>query len=239
MISFVVPAYNEEQTLPACLERLTAAATRRGRPFETIVVDDASTDRTAEVARARGTRVIAVACRQIAATRNAGARAARGDVLVFVDADTRVGEDALRGVVRAIEGGAVGGGARVSFDDVPGPARIALRAFIALYHGLGLAAGCFLFARRAAFEAAGGFDERYFASEEVRLSRALRRLGRFVILRERVLTSGRKLRMHRLAGIPQLLRIALRGPRALRRREGLDLWYDGRREPAGDDPARP
>ena len=59
-----------------------------------------------------------------------------------------------------------------------------------------LAAGCYVFCTRAAFEAAGGFDERLFATEEIALSRALARHGRVVILRETVVSSGRKLRTH-------------------------------------------
>ena len=94
-----------------------------------------------------------------------------------------------------------------------------------------LAAGCYLFCTRAAFEAAGGFDERLFATEELTLSRALARQGRVVILREAVVSSGRKLRTHSAWEIVQLLAaVARQGPQALRSRERLELWY-GRRRP--------
>ena len=71
------------------------------------------------------------------------------------------------------------------------------------------------------------------------MSRALRRRGRFVVLRESVTTSGRKLRAHSAREILGLLaRLARVGPRALRRREGLEVWYgERRRDPAG--PAEP
>ena len=94
-----------------------------------------------------------------------------------------------------------------------------------------LAAGCFVFCWRSAFAATGGFDERLFASEELAFSGALKRQGRFVVLREAVLTSGRKARM--LSGrqtLCLLLRLAWRGPAAVRQREGLELWYGGQRE---------
>jgi len=71
--------------------------------------------------------------------------------------------------------------------------------------------------------------ERYFASEELHLSRALKRQGRFVIVRAPVVTSARKLRLfsaHKLLG--HVLRFMVHGPKALRQREGLDLWYDDR-----------
>ena len=92
------------------------------------------------------------------------------------------------------------------------------------------AAGCYVFCTRAAFETAGGFDERLFVAEEIALSRALQRLGRFVILRERVLTSGRKMRTHSAWELVRLLGGFVRyGPSLLRSRERLSLWYGERR----------
>ena len=96
---------------------------------------------------------------------------------------------------------------------------------------LGFTGGCFLFAQRSAFEAAGGFDERYFASEEIHLKLALGKLGRFAVVPAAVITSGRKLRIFTAGQIlRQVLRLALRGLPAVRRRDGLDFWYNGQRE---------
>jgi GT2 family glycosyltransferase len=96
---------------------------------------------------------------------------------------------------------------------------------------MGFAAGCFIFARRDAFESVGGFDEDYFASEEIHLSRALKRKGDFRIISGFVTTSGRKARMFSGREILfQLLRFARGGPAALKRREGLEFWYGGERE---------
>ena len=79
--------------------------------------------------------------------------------------------------------------------------------------------------------AVGGFDETFYASEEIWLSKALRERGRFVIVRHPVLTSGRKLRMNSaLSMLATALVLLLKGPRSWQRRDGLDLWYDGRRE---------
>ena len=233
MISFIIPAYNEEALLGATLATLNQSARALGEPFEVIVVDDASTDRTPEIAREHGARLVQVKVRQIAAARNAGARAARGDVLVFVDADTLVPAEVLRGVRRALEAGAIGGGARVTLEGVPLLGRPAVGLFTFCYFHLGFAAGCFIFVRREAFETAGRFDEQFFASEEVHLSRALRGLGRFVLLPDRVISSGRKARMYSLFHILRLLlRVLIGGTNQLRRREGLEIWYDGRREEA-------
>jgi hypothetical protein len=81
-----------------------------------------------------------------------------------------------------------------------------------------------------AFRAAGGFDERLFGAEEAALSRALRRQGRFVVLRECVTTSGRKLRAHSAREILGFLaRLALAGPKGVQQRKGLEIWYGERR----------
>src|SRR5262245_44042640 len=74
MVSSGSPAYNEEQFLGRTLAALNVAAESLDQPFEVLVVDDASTDRTAAIACELGARVVPVAHRQIAATRNAGAR---------------------------------------------------------------------------------------------------------------------------------------------------------------------
>lgn len=235
MISFVVPAYDEERVLGATLDSIHAAARIAGEPYEIVVADDGSTDGTAEVAQARGARVVTVAHRQIAATRNSGARAARGDLLFFVDADTLVDERVLRAALAAMRSGAVGGGAGLRFDGrVPLLARTFTAALLAFSRAARLACGCFVFVRREAFEAVGGFDEGLFGAEEWALSRALAARGRFVILREAVTTSGRKLRTHtNLEHLRLFARIAVRGRRMLGDRRGLDLWYGERRDDPG------
>jgi GT2 family glycosyltransferase len=94
-----------------------------------------------------------------------------------------------------------------------------------------LGAGAFLFTSRKNFDAIGGFDEQFFIGEEIYFSFALRRLGRFKVLREPVVTSGRKLRMYSGRHIfSKTLSILLGGPNAARSRRKLDLWYDGKRE---------
>jgi glycosyltransferase involved in cell wall biosynthesis len=230
-VSFVIPAYNEERLLGRTLSAIDQAAEALGEPVDVVVVDDASTDRTAEIARAHGARVVSVTCRQIAATRNAGARAAHGELFVFVDADTVVTAAAVAAAVAAMRGGAVGGGCAFRFDGrVPPYGRVLAAVAVPLYRALGLASGCFLFCTRDAFHAVGGFDEALFGAEEAAMSRALGRHGRFVILREFVTTSGRKLRAYsgrEALGI--LLRLAIAGPKGVRRPDGLDIWYGERR----------
>ena len=233
MLSFIVPAYNEEHELPRALAAIRAAAEASMQPYEVIVVDDASTDATAQIAKSAGAVVIPVHYRQIAAVRNAGARAARGDVFFFVDADTSISSAHVLGAQAALAAGCAGGGARVTTDgSVPLWARVFVHVFSAFYFtAANLGAGAFLFTTRENFEAAGGFDEQFFAGEEVYFTMALKKQGRFKLIREPIVTSGRKLRMH---SAPQILGgfvgIIFRGKRGVRSRDKLDLWYDGKRE---------
>src|SRR5438874_2816119 len=232
MISFIIPAHNEEFELSSTLAAIHAAASSAAKPYEIIVVDDASTDATAEIAARAGAKVIRINRRQIAAARNAGARASQGEYLFFVDADTRINRAHVTEGIAALEAGYAGGSARVAMDGfVPMWGRVLLRGFSGLYFGLNLGAGAFLFTTRRNFEAIGGFDEQYFVGEEVYFSLELRKLGRFKVLREPIVTSGRKLRMY---PAKQFLReffgVIVGGPRAVRSRAKLRLWYDGKRE---------
>src|SRR5947208_10158257 len=164
MISFIVPAYNEEHELLDTLAAIRAAAFGAALPYEIIVVDDASTDATPQIASGAGAKVIPINRRQIAASRNAGGRAAQGEYLFFIDADTRISRAHVTQGLAVLEAGYAGGSARVALDGfIPIWGRDLLRAFAALYFGLNLVVGAFLFTTRRNFEAIGGFDEQYFA----------------------------------------------------------------------------
>jgi len=232
MISFVVPAYNEEALIGRTLDALHVAGKSLSEPYEIVVADDASTDRTAKIAEQMGARIVSVTLRQIAATRNAGAREAQGDKLIFVDADTVVTSKVVRAAVDSMTHGAVGGGCAVDFDGrVPRWAALVSPVLIRIFRATGIACGCFLFCTREAFDAVSGFDETLFASEEITMSRALKRQGRLVVLRETVTSSGRKLRMYSGRDVLRLFGgILLTGPKALKSRDALEVWYGGRRE---------
>src|SRR5256885_13904713 len=114
MISFIVPAYNEEAELPGTLRAIHSSAI--GYEYEIVLVNDGSTDATAIIGTQFGAGDISIERRQIAGARNAGAKASRGDVLIFVDADTLIGSEHVRGTIDALEDGIACGGSRVDFD---------------------------------------------------------------------------------------------------------------------------
>ena len=223
MLSFVIPAYNEERYLGATIAAIHDAMKEVGARYEVVVADDASTDHTAQVAANCGARVVRTEKRQIAGTRNAGAGAAHGD--------TRVNAAVVRGLIDALASGAVGGGAAVRFDSAPRWANAFLAFLVPVFRAMRWAAGCFLFCTREAFDAVRGFDEAYYASEEIHISRALGRRGRFVVLREAVTTSGRKTQAYSFWASTRLgLRLLLGGLGSVKsRRATAAFWYDGKR----------
>ncbi len=148
-----------------------------------------------------------------------------------MDADTKVNEAVVRAALREMDDGVVGGGAGVRFEGAPKWVDAFMLAFVPAFRLARLAAGCFVFCRRDAFEAVGGFDETVFAGEEIVLSRALKRRGPFVILRESVLTSPRKLENR---SFWTMLRITAKlavngGIGGVKRREHAGFWYEEER----------
>ena len=239
-ISVIVPAFNEEKLLPATLQSIRTALdalTPLRWDTELIVCDNNSTDRTAEIARAAGARVVFEAVNQIARARNTGAATATGDWLIFVDADSHPSPELLSDVAEAIRGGhCLAGGCTVVMDGISTIGARGTRLWNWISRRFRYAAGSFIFCNAEAFRAVGGFNEQLFASEEIDLSRKLKRLarkrGREIVILDRhpLLTSGRKLHLYPLRQhLRFLVRTLLTGKRNLRRRDACPTWYDGRR----------
>jgi glycosyltransferase involved in cell wall biosynthesis len=229
MLSFIVPAHNEELWIGECLHSIRATMERVGESYEVIVVDDASTDSTHQIAQQVGVRTLQVELRKISAVRNAGAGAARGEVFFFVDADTQINERAVSAALAALRSGAVGGGCLFGLSG-PLPLWGRIIHSLALIPGrlLRYAGGCFLFCTRDAYSATGGFSERLYAGEDLAFIEALKKIGRFVVPKPMVVTSGRKFAVVGPWEVIMLLaRIAVRGPH-YESEKVLDFLY-GRR----------
>ena len=231
--SIIVPAYNEEALLAETLGQLKVAMAAQALQGELIVADNNSTDRTAEIARANGAQVVFESINQISRARNAGARVAQGRYLVFVDADTQIAPALLGKALDNLESGhCVGGGAVVVLDSgMHVGARLVLRCWNWLSVQMSLAAGCFIYCRRDDFERCGGFSEQVYASEEIWLSRCLKRAGRkdgrlfCVIGAPGALSSGRKLHWYGHGAQLALLLVLLLFPFLVRYKRFCGFWY--------------
>lgn len=231
-VSFVIPAWNEAANLPVTLGAIRESMAGLPWSWEAVVADNASDDGTAEIAAREGARVVHEPFRQIARVRNRGASEARGRYLLFVDADTQVTPDLVRRALGALDsGGVVGGGALLSMTASGRLGRLFLAPWLWASPRLGLASGAFVFCRREAWEAVGGFDERVYASEEIWFSRAVKRWGRARGLRFEVFpdlaveTSGRKLEGWGALRVTVQFVLLTLCPWLTRSRRACFLWY--------------
>ena len=239
-ISIIVPAFNEEKLIERSLQSIRSAAAaflQVGWEYEIIVCDNNSSDRTGEIARAEGACVIFEPVNQISRARNAGAAAAEGEWLIFVDADSFPSAQLFAEMVAQIQSGrCVGGGATVELDQ---PARWAIGPICAwncLSRWQCWMAGSFIFCQARAFRELGGFSCELFVAEEIDFSKRLNRLAqsrrqRVIILHRHPLkTSARKIHLYSFGEyILFLLRSFLGLGRTFRDREACTPWYDGRR----------
>lgn len=191
-VSVIVPVYNGGNFLPKCLDALFASDYS---PFEVIVVDDGSIDDSAEISRTKGAKVLSTARRQSgpAAARNLAAEKARGDVLLFVDADVVVKPDTIAKVAAVFQNRPEISALFGSYDDAPGEQNFLSQYRNLLHHfvhqnsnreastfwaGLGAI-------RREVFTAVGGFDCKQFSIpsiEDIELGKRLRSAGHNILL---------------------------------------------------------
>jgi glycosyltransferase involved in cell wall biosynthesis len=180
-ISLIIPAFNEELLLPRLLDSVDTARQRYDaglQGVEVIVADNASTDRTAEVAHSWGCRVVRVEKRSIAAARNGGARVAEGEVLAFVDADSLLHPETFNAIERTISSGLVVVGATgVRMNRISLGIALVLLLTVPLLKVAGLDSGV-VFCRRADWETVGGYQEERLVAEDVQFLLDMKRLGR-------------------------------------------------------------
>ena len=168
-VSIVIPAFNEEKLIGSTLAAVRESLASAGCAGEIIVVDNISTDKTAQIAAYAGARVVEEKSRNIAAVRNRGAAAAWGETIFFLDADTRISPAVCQRIVSVMESPeCFGGSFWVTYQ---GFERYWMR-----YYSMGwkfwgsllnMRQGAAQFCRKTAFIEISGFDETIFMGEDV------------------------------------------------------------------------
>jgi glycosyltransferase involved in cell wall biosynthesis len=241
-ISVIIPAYNEERYLGDTLDSVKEAIEEYCRDHqagvEVIVVNNNSSDRTEDVARAHLVTLVFEEKNQISAARNAGAKAAHGEILVFLDADDHLSPNFLGLVDQAMRsGGYIGGGARILWNKQS--------IWIAFFNGVGNCLRQLLgvsnavpFTSKESCEKIGGFDERYYAGEDMKFAVDLKKLGKkeakkFCVIKDGyVLKSARK--FDRYGGLVVMLGffVFLCSPWLVRSKQACFFWYSAKNRSA-------
>ena len=217
LLSFIIPAHNEEALIGRTLSALHQSVRPLAEPYEIIVADDASTDRTGAIARQHGARVVAVNRHQIAATRNAGRgrRPANGS-----SSWMRTRRRRRRRCGRPCAPCAAARWAAVVPCASTVPCRPMPRCWSVCCRRSCACSGwppAVSSSARAGPTSPRADSTGAYAAEEVAFAGRLKRQGRFALLREFVFTSARKLRVRTAL---DLLRIGARLRWAARRRSG-------------------
>lgn len=239
-ISIVIPAFNEEKLLASTLQSLDSAlASLQGSGWETetIVCDNNSTDATPSIARKHGAVVVFEPINQIARARNIGARAATGEWLLFLDADSRPSPALLDATRAAIYSGRyIAGGTTIAFDESHFFANILTKIWNTLSRSRRLLAGSYIFCETTEFRKIGGFNEELFAAEEIDLTKRLKSAGKktgrkiTILHKNPLLTSARKMNLYSRGDFFKFLLLAcFRQKSTIRNRESCHVWYDGKR----------
>lgn len=202
-ISVVIPAHNEAVYLPRTLAALKA---QDYFWFETVVVANGCSDATPEVARGLCDRLIVLSQKNLGVARNLGARMARGEILLFLDADTILSPGALRCIAENFQPEQAAGTIRGK----PDCGKFRYKAFYAfknLIHRLRLHTGSsgVILCWKDQFLRAGGFDERLEVRENSQLMSRLCRWGRYTYIGDATaITSMRRFEQRGLARVSWL-----------------------------------
>ena len=194
-ISIVIPAKNEEGYIDDCLKSIES---QTFKDYEIIIVDGGD-DRTMEIARKYGAKVIIEKRKGPATARNIGAKHAKGEILIFADADVRFEQNFLMKIERKFNrdiGGAIC--KSCAYDAKTGKYNILydltnIFAWFLIKCGLIVTTGsCFIY-RKNMFEKAGGFDEKLCTAEDHDLAKRISKIARFEMFNDLTInTSARR-----------------------------------------------
>jgi glycosyltransferase involved in cell wall biosynthesis len=240
-LSIIIPAYNEAKRIEACVRSVFDSLRSQDNDLtpatEVIVVDNNSTDATAQLARAAGANVVFEPINQIARARNRGASIASGEWFLFLDADTLVTPQTISELLDHMgKADYVGGASLLRFDDASTILKLLSVLGNLVIRCSHLTCGCFIFCRADVFREIGGFNEKLYAAEDAAFGYLLKRWARrreqkiAFVRRHPPITSSRKLELYGLWDFAMLFVNLIFFPkRTTRDKQHLDIFYDGRR----------
>lgn len=229
LFSVIIPAYNEEQYIKKAISSAKKTLDELEYTYEIIVANNNSTDKTVDIAKKVGCRVINQKVQSISRTRNAGAKKANGELLIFLDADSRVTKKLVTVAIKEIENRKAIS-AITSFDQYPTwqSYGVWFYNFFSILFGLGV--GQFIMIKKKDFNKVGGFNEEYFAFEEIAFFRNVRKVfgkSSVKILTTPIISSSRKFEKGK-SNTPKFLFqliLACLGFDIGKRKDKLDFWY--------------
>ena len=250
LITIAIPAFNEEELLPSTLAAVAEASevfTERGWEMEVVVCDNNSTDSTAEIAEAAGARVVFEEHNQKSRARNAAGNAAKGEWIIFVDADSKPSKALFEATAEAMDKKEIiGGGTTVKIEGRHGKEEERMCSDFTLAHlewnarvgsrvlRCPLSQYCFL--RTEDFHELNGYSEKHYCYEELEFGRRLKKLGKKRSQRVQIFTqipistSDRK--CYGACPWKRQMKVALLWVftvgRAARKVENCGYWYDVR-----------
>jgi glycosyltransferase involved in cell wall biosynthesis len=228
--SVLIPARDEELHLPRCLDSIEAAATPFPDRIEIIVALNRCTDRTEEIALKHGAKIVHEDAKCMAKIRNAAARAATGEIIVTIDADSQMTANMLAEIDGLLRTGRfIGGGVTIRPErwSLGILVTVLLLAVLLLWRRV---SGGLFWCLRQDFEAIGGFNENLVSLEDLDFAKRLKAYGkgqakRFTTIRKaHIITSCRKFDIFGdwfLLTSPRLVRRLLRG----KSQEDADHFY--------------
>jgi glycosyltransferase involved in cell wall biosynthesis len=180
-ISFIIPTRNEEKYIEGCLKSIKGQIKKN---YEIIVVDTLSEDNTIKIAKRYGAKIIIEPRKGVAIARNKGARYAKGDILVFADADVRFEKDFTKKIEEKFRNNIAGGIFNLTFFDGSRFDKLAFKFWNFVIKNL-IRTGfvttngsCFVYEKKI-FKEVKGFDEKLFTNEDNDLARKVAKLKRF------------------------------------------------------------
>ncbi|MGI0141499.1 MAG: glycosyltransferase [Candidatus Micrarchaeales archaeon] len=186
MISVVIPTLNEEKYI---MNAFSGLKTQTFKDYEVIVSDKMSTDKTREIAKKNGARVVTTSKAGISAGRNAGAKVAKGKILVFIDADTKPSADLLKVYSNAFHDGVIAAtGPIYALEKTSAVMRLGyvfvsvLFVKLSILFGVPSIVGSNFAVEKKTFDRVKGFNEKLITYEDWDMSRRLKPFGKIVFL---------------------------------------------------------